>query len=273
MTTQITIATPMFGGSCSGHFTKSLLNAFINLGQHDIQVNFIDLYNESLITRARNILTHVFLESDSDYLLFIDADQSFKWEDIVRMLEHDKEVIASTVPMKRINWDLVKHAANNGVAPESLELFSGYFNVNFHGPDETFEVSEPAEVKYAGTGMILIKREVFEKVSGLVEEYTYDGGAMGSALIPGETKLKNYWDTTIKDGRLLSEDYYFSSLCRDAEIPVYVDLQSRVLHHGTYPFSGSLLAQIPEEEKSGDEVKQENNTPKKKAPSKKVNKS
>lgn len=240
---HVTIATPMYGGQCTGIFAKSLLNAFLELPKLGIQVSFIDLYNESLITRARNTLTKVFLNGTSDYLLFIDADQSFRYEDIVRMIRADKDIIGAPVPMKGINWESVRQAAINGRS--NLADYSGLFNVNFLPgflENTTAKLSEPAEVMHIGTGMMMIKRSVFESLLEHVEDYVYNGSRIVSAgIVPGETVIKNFWETKIVDNTLLSEDYNFCSMWRANGGSIYVDLLSSVTHMGTYPFSGNIF--------------------------------
>lgn len=241
---HVTIATPMYGGQCSGGFTKSLIRTLSELSKEGIQTSFIDLYNESLITRARNTLTNMFLKSDSDYLLFIDADQTFRAQDIIRMIKHDKEMVGAPVPMKAINWDKVRLAAL--AEKQNLEQFSGIYNINFlpsvADKDTRISLSEPLEVLYVGTGMLLIKREVFEKLSDSVQEYVYDGSTMPAYdLVSGTTKVKNFWETAVVDQRLLSEDYNFCSMWRSIGGKVYVDLLAKVTHFGTYAFSGSII--------------------------------
>jgi hypothetical protein len=71
---SIFIATPMYGGVCHGYFMKSVMGLVMKLTYKGYKVTFNDLYNESLINRARNTLTELFLRSDADYLLFIDGD-------------------------------------------------------------------------------------------------------------------------------------------------------------------------------------------------------
>lgn len=241
---KLTIATPMYGGQCSGIFTKSLIIAIPKLAAAGIEVDYIDLYNESLITRARNTLTQMFLNSKSDRLLFIDADQSFRAEDILRMIQSDKDIIAAPVPMKGINWPNVKKAALGG--SDNLFDYTGIFNVNILPgtikEDGSMNVDNPLEVLHAGTGMMLISRKVFETLSDLVEEYGYDGSPMPKENLVSGTKIKNFWDTKVVDGRLLSEDYNFCSLWRSTGGQVYVDILSRVVHLGSYAFSGNLLA-------------------------------
>jgi hypothetical protein len=244
--TSVTIATPMYGGQCSGAFTKSLINTIPALLEAGISVSFIDIYNESLITRARDLLTHIFLANKTDYLLFIDADQTFRPEDVIAMIKSDKDIIGAPVPMKGINWSRVKQAAK--ADKQNLEEYSGIFNVNFL-PDflkttKEIKLSDPVEVLYVGTGMLLIKRSVFEKMEDLVSTYTHDGANIpDSNIITGQTKIKNFWNTTVVDGRLLSEDYNFCNMWKSTGGKIYVYLLAKVSHIGNYIFSGVIFDQ------------------------------
>ena len=236
--TSIFIATPMYGGMASGIYTKSLLESFIYLSQKGYTVKYADLYNESLITRARNTLTHLFLKSDCEYLLFVDADQSFLGEDIERMVSHKKEIIAAAVPMKNINWESIRQAVQDG--KENFYEYSGSFNVNSLEDNPTGTLSEPLEVKYVGTGMMLIHKNVFEKISKLVDEYSYD--SYSSIKIEYGELIKEFWKTSIdpSDNRLLSEDFNFCKMLRDKGGKVFIDLQARVSHLGAYLFNGKV---------------------------------
>lgn len=241
---HVTIATPMYGGQCTGVFTKSLIGTMSALLNSGVDVSFIDIYNESLITRARNTLTHMFLQSDSDYLLFIDADQSFRAQDIIDMIAIDVDIIGAPVPMKGLNWDRIRKAAV--AEKQNLQDYSAMYNINFL-PDylknvSEIRLSEPVEVLYIGTGMMLIKRSVFEKMQDNVGSYTYDSAQLDEwNIIPGVTKVKDFWNTAVVDGRLLSEDYNFCSMWRNAGGKVYTYLLAKVTHMGTYAFSGSIF--------------------------------
>ena len=87
------IATPMFGGSANYMYMISLINLLTHLGQNGITSMFEIAANESLITKARNILVEGFLKSDATHMLFIDADLGFDANDVLRMIQADKDLI------------------------------------------------------------------------------------------------------------------------------------------------------------------------------------
>jgi hypothetical protein len=235
---SIFIATPMYGGMTSGIYNKSLLNTVIELKDSGYEVKYEDLYNESLITRARNTLTHLFLKSNYEYLLFIDSDQSFIAEDIKRMISYKKDIIAAAVPMKTINWDNIKKAFENG--KKDFYRYGGSYNVNSLEDNPVANVNDPLEVKYVGSGMMLIHRSVFEKLSNLVKGYGYDN--LSNLQIPFGETIREYWFTSVdsKENRLLSEDFNFCSMFRGIGGKIYVDLNANVSHQGSYVFSGKI---------------------------------
>ena len=74
---KLYIATPMYGGMCHGLYTKSLMDTTAVLMNHGIQSQIYYLFNESLITRARNYCVDEFMRSDYTHLMFIDSDIGF----------------------------------------------------------------------------------------------------------------------------------------------------------------------------------------------------
>ena len=71
---KLHIATPCYGGMCGSDYAMSIFK-FINFANSlGLQVNIQHISNESLITRARNLLADHFLkETDSTHLMFIDC--------------------------------------------------------------------------------------------------------------------------------------------------------------------------------------------------------
>ena len=121
---SIFVATPMYGGMNHGLYMKACLDLQGLCMQYGIQVKFSFLFNESLITRARNYLVDEFLHrSDCTHLLFIDSDINFNPQDVIAMLALDKDVIGGPYPKKSMNWGNIAHAARNhpDLDPKELE--------------------------------------------------------------------------------------------------------------------------------------------------------
>jgi hypothetical protein len=242
---KIFIATPMYGGMCTGVYTQGVLNLGTLLREHGVESLMSFMFNESLITRARNALTQAFLKSDATHLMFIDADIHFNPHDVLTMLASDKDVIGGIYPKKEINWQTVRNAIANGVEDKDLKYHTGSFVVNLvnYAPSVTVPVDEPVEIQNAGTGFLLIKREVFDKLKPHVPSYTNDVADLGNT-IKGAEVIHEYFATSIEEGtnRLLSEDYHFCSIYRKIGGQIYAAPWVVLAHMGTYAFEGRLVA-------------------------------
>lgn len=232
---SIFIATPMFGGQCCGSFTVSLLEFTAELHRCGFQYSCNFIYNESLINRGRNNLAAAFLASEHSHLLFVDADISFDAKDAIELLEYDLPVIAGVYPKKTLNWEKIKKSIDDK-EPSNVAVNRGLDFVGTITDGQDLILRDKSislkRFYYVGTGFVLISRETFDK------------------LIPKVERYRNYFDTdkemtynffnigVDKETRvLLSEDYYFSQLCRENSIPLYVAPWLELKHTGSYTFS------------------------------------
>ena len=234
----ITIATPMYGGICHGTYMKSMFSLINLLGKNGYHVNYSELSNESLITRARNSLTEMFLRTYDDYLLFIDSDQGFNPEGVLKMIEEQEMLIGAAVPMKGINWDRVKNAAK--ADHPDISKFTSIYNVNISNEQKKELKENPqqkVEVDYVGSGLMLIHRDVFQKIKEFTPSYRSDQHSVGG-IAYGET-VYDFWRTEIdpSSNRLLSEDYNFCKIWRDHGGKIYLAPYVKVVHVGTYWFT------------------------------------
>src|SRR4051812_2306284 len=104
---SIFVATPMYGGQCAGPYVKSLLDLQALCYKFQINCVFYFLFNESLITRARNYLVDEFLRSKCTHLMFIDSDIDFNSMDVLALLACDKPIIGGAYPKKTIAWEKI----------------------------------------------------------------------------------------------------------------------------------------------------------------------
>ena len=241
---KLFIATPMYGGLCHGQYTVGLLSAVGVFSQAGIQMQFAYMMNESLITRARNSLAWDFLASDCTHLMFIDADIGFNPADIPPMIEADKDIICGLYPKKEIDWLQVERAVKAGVPANQLSQYTGAFVVNAVDDAKNVEglINQPIEISNGGTGFMLIQRKVFEGLIDKVPTYNNDM----YLAVDQERKLKvvhEFFATSIdtdSGNRLLSEDYHFCKIARQAGFKVYAAPWAQLSHCGSYIFNGQL---------------------------------
>jgi hypothetical protein len=249
---KIFLATPMYGGVCHGAYTKALADLMILATKHAIDVKLYFMFNESLITRARNYLADEFLRSGYDYLLFIDSDIHFEAQDVL-VLSHfainndNMDVICGPYPKKAISWEKIKQAVDRGFAdknPLLLEEFVGDYVFNPADGITQFKIDEPVEVKEGGTGFMLIKRTAFEAWDKAYPERSYKPDHVRTKSFDGSREIMAYFDCVIdpESKRYLSEDYMFCQHSRAIGLKVWMLPWIKLKHAGTYIFGGSLAA-------------------------------
>jgi hypothetical protein len=238
------VGTPMYGGMTTGFYTQSIMmlqNAHIQRGWQ-MAAGFI--FNESLIERARNSLVHTFLKTDCTHLLFIDADIKFDANQVLAMFEADKDIICGIYPKKEVNWFEVSKAVQRGIPHDQLKHHTGAWVVNLVGYENSVTVpaNEPLEIWAGGTGMMLIKREVFEKMAEVVPKYVNDVVDLaGSTNLQEEICQFFTCEIEPETKRLLSEDYTFCRTWRNMGGKIHAAPWMALGHLGSYLFEGQLI--------------------------------
>ena len=241
---KLFVATPMYGGMNHGLFMKSCLDLQAMMNHYKIETKFSFLFNESLITRARNYLTDEFLRSDFTHMLFIDSDIHFNPQDIIALLALDKDIIGAPYPKKSMNWNNIAHGARNhpDLDPKELEKLVGEYVFNVVKGTKQFAVTEPLEVMEIGTGFMMVKREVFGKFAEAYPDLKYKPDHVGQAHFDGSRYIHAYFDTVIDpvSERYLSEEYMFCQWWRNIGGKIYLCPWMKTQHIGTYAFTGDM---------------------------------
>ena len=238
---HVFIATPMYGGNCSGLYTSSMMELQSTFSKYGVAFSIEFLFNESLITRARNLLTYNFLNSEATHLFFIDSDINFKSQDALSMLSADKDVICGVYPKKEINWSCVRDAIGKGVPDEKLKFHTGGLAVNLidHVQSMEIKINEPVEILHGCTGFMMIKREVFEKLSSHVPSFRPN---LNYKFGQPDIFHKDFFSLSLDPTNqlYLSEDYHFCQMWRDIGGKVYAAPWVTLGHVGMYEYSGCI---------------------------------
>jgi len=212
-TTRVHICMPCYGGMLTESTFMSYIKWANTCRQLGIDWTMETMTNESLISRARNTLVAKFLANpDSTHLMFIDADIGWEPWHLLVMLNRQVDVIGGLYPMKTLP---VKWVVNG-------------FDGAEEGEDGLQEVSK------TGTGFMLVKRDVFEKLNAhpAVKPFNNDIG------LPKELDqhLRTYYDTAVRENRYYSEDWTFCENWRDIGGKIWVDKRVLLKHTGSYVF-------------------------------------
>lgn len=249
---KIFVATPMYGGQCHGMYTKSTAD-LAKMGQaYDIDIRFFYLFNESLITRARNYCADEFVRSDFTHLMFIDSDIGFDPNDVLSLAammdENDpdgKKIVCGPYPKKTIAWEKIKQAVDRGFAdkdPNQLQKFVGDYVFNPADGQSEVRINEPVKVLEGGTGFMMITKDAFNKFDEAYPDYRYKPDHVRTKHFDGSRYITMYFQALIdKDSeRYLSEDYMFCQWMRKCGVDTWLCPWMKLDHTGSYTFGGSL---------------------------------
>ena len=247
---KLFLATPMYGGNCVGMYTRAVADLAAICAKYGIPLQLYFLFNESLITRARNYCADEFLRSDATHMLFIDSDIGFNPQDVLALLamqddDSDYDVIGGPYPKKCISWEKIKQAVDKGMAdedPNRLEKYVGDYVFNPRNGQREIPIGEPVEVMEMGTGFMMIRRKTFDKYKEVFPHLHYKPDHIRTDAFDGSREIMAYFDCIIDpvSKRYLSEDYMFCYNVQKAGMKVWFCPWMQTQHVGTYVFGGSL---------------------------------
>lgn len=247
---KLFLATPMYGGQCAGMFAKSVADLSAVCTQYGIHLQMYFLFNESLVTRARNYCCDEFMRSECTHMMFIDSDIGFNPQDVLALLaisddDSPYDVIGGPYPKKCISWEKIKHAVDKGVAdqnPNVLENFVGDYVFNPKGGQQTIALNEPVEVLEIGTGFMMLRKQTLKKFADAFPQYSYKPDHIRTEAFDGSREIVQYFQAEIDPAskRYLSEDYWFCQKIQELGMRTWFCPWMKMHHVGTYVFGGSL---------------------------------
>lgn len=217
-------------------FVQCLLET---LGRTQI-IAFVDfLPGDSLVSRARNNLVGRFLDGHDgfdeagkpiktlhDWLLFLDSDLTFRPEHVQMLYDlgvaRGVGIYCGTYPIKQIRPKIVINTLP-GLTP---------------GEDGTVKVRE------AGTGFMLIHREVFERMRERFRE------EIEFIADTGDNREQKGWDffsvgvrkdIHLERKRYLSEDWYFCQRWREMGGDIILQTKIQCGHIGQFTYPGNPI--------------------------------
>lgn len=230
---KVHICLPCYGGM----LTESTFMSFIKWSniarQLGVDWTVETMTNESLISRGRNTLSAKFLaKEESTHLMFIDADIGWEPWHLIALLMRDLDVVGGLYPMKTLP---VKWVVNGVEGAKSTD-------------DGLIEVSK------TGTGFLLIKRRVFEKLKEHPEVVQYNADI---GLDPKYNEfMYTFFDTGVRENRYYSEDWWFCDNWRQLGGKVFVDKRILLKHSGSFTFSNEAQDRLKSAYKPNDEPNQ-----------------
>jgi len=209
--TKIHFLTPCYGGNITEVCFSSYLGFTIMAMQNNINFQIDTLSNESNVNRARNSCAAKFLSGDCTHLMFVDADIQFDPKDIVKLINHNKDIVGGIYPQKTLPPKMVVNTIDNGKTEGDL-----------------------IEVGTIGTGFMLVKRRVFEEmIAHGATPYVDD---IGLTQEENNNQYDFFQCTIDSKGRYLTEDWSFCRRWRELGGKIWADKTIGLTHVGYFRF-------------------------------------
>ena len=156
------------------------------------------------VAKCRNAIVEVFLESEYEYLFWIDTDVGFEADALSRLHAHGKDIICG------IYWATQEVTPDDNFGFQIHPAPCVYLSSKDKGVVPAYDLAEVGglrEVDAMGGGFCLIHRKVYEKI-----------GSAWYDLLP------------LPDGRYLAEDLSFCKRARDWGFKLWCDADLKTNH-------------------------------------------
>lgn len=214
MTIKVFVGTPVLD-----KIMPSYLNTILSFNRlaPDYAFPLFTITGNSSINDARNQIASVFLESDADYLLFLDSDVAIRPEDLLRILKADKDIIGIPVLRKNYTQPTVNMGKMLGTVDNGI-----------------------VEVQGISTSVLLIKRHVVEAFKDCE---IYSAGHIINESDRNIPVFYNIFHNAIVDGSFVHEDYAFCTDALAKGFHTFALTEAVSQHYGVVPFTYNGLPQ------------------------------
>lgn len=212
---KVMVGTPCYDGKISAYYADSMLSSVILASKEQIVIRPIYLPHQAVIQYARNELLRLFLESEFDELIFIDSDQAWNPDDLIKLINSDKDFIGAPIARK-----------------SEHEMY------NIKCVENPLDIKEDGlmVVDAVGTGMLKLSRSCIQQVWDISQEYTMDFQ---------KNPLRMAFEIGINDkGQTVSEDNMFCEKWQSLGGKVYIDTSINPLHIGDKVWKGNFKSYI-----------------------------
>jgi hypothetical protein len=200
---KVLLATPCRDGKFHATYTAGILQS------NGINGGWLPMAGQSDIYVARNTLANTFLQQTQfDTIVWIDSDIGFTRNDLKQLLDSDEPVVSGLYTDKC----QPPRPFCRGEQAESI-------------PDAEIPPVGMIETSFLPGGFLKIERSVYQAIidQKLAPEY---GG------INGLPTFWQFYNGRVFNHNLLSEDYSFSCLVREAGFKCWIDCGIRLNHDG-----------------------------------------
>lgn len=217
---NIFLAVIAYEGKVVSDCAESLLHNTHVLRSHGYNVTPYFHNGDCYIARARNLCVEVFLQSDCTDLIFIDADVAFDKDAILKLMKHDKGIVAGVYPYRKDQCGY----------PAVLR-----FNEANNCLDEETGLVMAESVP---TGLMRISRYVFGR---MIDSYQMERGIPAAGDKEGFYHFFDTGQLFEGDKTWYGEDTYFCKRWRNMGEDIWIEPNINFSHIGQHKFKGNYF--------------------------------
>lgn len=256
------IATPAYGGQVTTTYCDSMISLIDHFREKLPHIRFERKFlSLSALPFARNVFANLVMQDESfTHLLFVDADMGFAPSLIEHMIAADKPMVGAMSPFRKLELDKF-YALHEEIADPNVARLVAieYVNAGAVGfsdrtsragesrPSNGLEIDGPCiRVSDIGTGILLIKREVFERIKDRYPELWCNADRHGySQFGLADGVLQCFQSMRDERGLYCAEDTAF---CRrwveGCGGDIWAVVTEPVVHVGPEKFVGNYLTKL-----------------------------
>jgi hypothetical protein len=245
--TNLLVVCPSYDQRLYTQTAFSIVETIVMLREMKVPVTLRYLAGDAIVNRVRNGAVAEFLaRKDATHLLFVDSDMQFSPRTVLRLLKADVPFACAAYAKKTY-----RNLPTRTVQPRDLKGFqeaSMVWNVVLHDPEAREEGTYPRDVRggfaraiRVGAGLILLRRDMIEKMTARYPELRYSPGMPGYETPGLAGKFYGLFDPYIREGTFVGEDYAFCDRWTEGcGGEIWCDIEAEVGHWGSHEYVGRL---------------------------------
>ena len=239
-----------YGGQVHAEFMLSMMGLMQSLIKNNMTATFHPIVSESLISRGRNSSAAFFLESDCDYMLFVDTDMAFTVKDFNEVAKLKKPLSIGAYCKKYIKQSKLEAYGriNDNKFEDDWREYITDFSTEVP-PELWSDCSSDAapkhiKVNYGATGFMLIHRSVFDTIIKMRPDLKYINDI--DFYMKGGDNFYDFFSVKVnsKTKKYESEDYGFCRLWRECGGEIHCATDTNLIHIGRHHYTGNLYKQL-----------------------------
>ena len=212
---RVFLAIPAYGNP-TVEFTHSMWAARAALIEAGIESELVILNGNCHVDDARNQLCMSFMETSCDCMVFIDDDTRFNADDLVRLIKHDRDVVAGVCHKKTYPLDFAWRPKGGEIWTDSDGL---------------------VEAETVGTAFMKLTRDAVAKTSAVSLKYNIK-------VCGVEKTVSQIFERITEDGQRWGGDYSFCRKWTGLGGQIWVDPEMTFGHAGNFEWVGNLATHL-----------------------------